>query len=442
MTTPSDPQPAAQNPVRRILSIDQFRGYTVAGMFLVNYMGHFKNIPDQLKHNQTWFSYADTIMPSFLFISGVSYRLSLKRRLERGDAPASVYGHAILRGLALILVSLAMYGAEDLGGHFKNWAAFSPDSIRDFIMSTLKANLWEVLAIIGACQILILPLVMAPARTRLAALVALPILHMLLSWIFNYNFVYGRPNPLDAFWGVPDQRAWDGGFFGLLMWSVPMLAGTLVWDLQSRNSPRIAVSRLVFIGAIVMILGYALSCPMRLWDLNPQDDPAYIQSLASDPILPRVGRGAKSGLADFLAPPPFTPAGVLSLGDVTSRASRSEPPTYHPPDRSGILANYWIMDKKVTSASFIIFATGFALALHGLFVLLCDLGSLHVPVFRTLGTNPLAAYAIHHAVEGAVHTVAPGDSPAWWAWASFALFFFITWLLVRGLEKQKIFIKI
>ena len=28
-------------PSKRLASLDQFRGYTVAGMFLVNYLGHY-----------------------------------------------------------------------------------------------------------------------------------------------------------------------------------------------------------------------------------------------------------------------------------------------------------------------------------------------------------------------------------------------------------------
>ena len=32
-------------PSRRIISMDQFRGYTVAGMFVVNFLGDLKEIP-------------------------------------------------------------------------------------------------------------------------------------------------------------------------------------------------------------------------------------------------------------------------------------------------------------------------------------------------------------------------------------------------------------
>ena len=48
----------------RIVSLDQFRGYTVAGMFAVNFLGHLALTHQLLKHNDTHFSYADSIMPS------------------------------------------------------------------------------------------------------------------------------------------------------------------------------------------------------------------------------------------------------------------------------------------------------------------------------------------------------------------------------------------
>ena len=69
--------------------MDQFRGYTVAGMFLVNFVGGLAAFPEVLKHHNghPYFSYADTIMPSFMFAAGFSYRLTVLRRLgQQGPA--------------------------------------------------------------------------------------------------------------------------------------------------------------------------------------------------------------------------------------------------------------------------------------------------------------------------------------------------------------------
>src|SRR5262245_1427254 len=97
----------------RILSIDQFRGYTVAGMFVVNFLGHMALTHHVLKHNNTHFSYADSIMPSFLFICGLSYRMSFLRRLpEQGwSRCAARYAR---RSLALILLSFVVFSLVDV----------------------------------------------------------------------------------------------------------------------------------------------------------------------------------------------------------------------------------------------------------------------------------------------------------------------------------------
>ena len=69
----------------RLVSLDQFRGYTVLGMFVVNFLGAFTATPALLKHHNTYFSYADSIMPQFFFAVGFAYRLTFLRGLASGD---------------------------------------------------------------------------------------------------------------------------------------------------------------------------------------------------------------------------------------------------------------------------------------------------------------------------------------------------------------------
>ena len=38
----------------RLSSLDQFRGYTVAAMFLVNFLGRYEATPALLLHHHTW----------------------------------------------------------------------------------------------------------------------------------------------------------------------------------------------------------------------------------------------------------------------------------------------------------------------------------------------------------------------------------------------------
>src|SRR5215475_1730053 len=98
-------------PPGRLASLDQFRGYTVAGMFLVNFVGSYakvKAVLPALAHHHTYFSYADSIMPQFFFAVGFAYRLTFLRRWQTGG-PWSAYGHAIQRCLGLLLVAFVIH---------------------------------------------------------------------------------------------------------------------------------------------------------------------------------------------------------------------------------------------------------------------------------------------------------------------------------------------
>src|SRR5262249_16436584 len=153
--------------------------------------------PEVLKHHNgnPYFSYADTIMPSFMFAVGFSYRLTTLRRLAQ-QGPGPTYRHVLIRSLALVLISLVMYGSEDIG-HLKEWSKVSPGTIWELIGELLKANLWEVLAIIGVTQILIMPVIAASARVRTLAWIGCAVFHLIISYLFNFAFVYGTPNALD-----------------------------------------------------------------------------------------------------------------------------------------------------------------------------------------------------------------------------------------------------
>jgi predicted acyltransferase len=71
----------------RLLSLDVFRGMTVAGMLLVNNPGTWSAIYPPLEH-AAWHGWTptDLIFPFFLFIVGITTELSLRCLLYTSDA--------------------------------------------------------------------------------------------------------------------------------------------------------------------------------------------------------------------------------------------------------------------------------------------------------------------------------------------------------------------
>jgi predicted acyltransferase len=55
-----------------MVSLDQFRGFTMLGMLVVNFLGSYAVCPRLLRHTHDYCSLADTIMPQFLFAAGLS----------------------------------------------------------------------------------------------------------------------------------------------------------------------------------------------------------------------------------------------------------------------------------------------------------------------------------------------------------------------------------
>ena len=93
------PAVAAPKPTReRLLSLDVFRGITVAGMLLVNDPGSWAHIFPPLEHAE-WNGWTptDLIFPFFLFIVGITTHLSLSAREGRGDDDAAIRRQIVRR---------------------------------------------------------------------------------------------------------------------------------------------------------------------------------------------------------------------------------------------------------------------------------------------------------------------------------------------------------
>ena len=96
----------AENKPSRLMSLDVFRGMTIAGMVLVNNPGTWSAIYSPLKHAD-WHGATPTdyIFPFFLFIVGVAIPLALGKRIEQGAAK-DVYLKIFRRAAIIFLLGL------------------------------------------------------------------------------------------------------------------------------------------------------------------------------------------------------------------------------------------------------------------------------------------------------------------------------------------------
>jgi predicted acyltransferase len=351
---------------RRIVSLDQFRGYTVVGMLFVNFLGNYIVVPAFFKHHNTYCSYADTIMPQFFFAVGFAFRLTFVRRLETSRARAAARA-VFNRALALVLLGFVIY---HLDGDVHSWSELKKLGISGFFARAFKRELCQTLVQIALTSIWVLPVIAAGPAIRVAYLIASAFLHLWLSSQFY----------LDWAWKAP---VIDGGWLGILTWTIPTLVGSLAYDaVIAGKDDRKALLKMATWSVVLMLLGYLLSCA-----------------------------------GGHLAPPPFLPPATR---DVT----------------------LWTMSQRTGSASYLTFAAGFSLAVYAFFFQVCDRRGWQTSLFRIFGQNALIAYVIHPMVASAVKPYLPKDSPSWYLALGFGLYFAICVAFNWYLEKHKLIVRL
>ena len=368
-------------PPPRLSSLDQFRGYTVLGMVFVNFVGGAEAVPAVFKHHHTYCSYADTIMPQFLFAVGFAMRLTLLRRAREGSTRAAL-ARAVWRSLGLILLGVVVYR---LGGQYRTWDELVGTDPGTLLVRAFKRQPFEALVHIGVTALRALPVVLAPKWVRVLFAVASAGLHVYLSLTWYYQ------------WNLTPPVGIDGGPLGFLSWTVPLIAGTLAhdWVAGPADPNEGRTAKLVAAGVLLMALGYALSCLNR-W--NP----------------PNAWVTTDAWWRDQLADPPFVPL---------SESFR---------------LNYWVMSQRAGSVTYTTFAAGFALVVYAAFRVACDRYRLRWGYLDLFGRHALAAYVIHEMVDRLVSQYLPGKAPLWYVLAAFAVYLAAITVFLRYLDRHGI----
>ncbi len=102
----------------RLISLDIFRGATIATMILVNNPGNWSAVYWPLEH-AAWNGWTptDLIFPFFLFIVGISIHLSFTARRERGASRSNLMRHAAWRAVVIYVIGLFLAGFPNFDFH-------------------------------------------------------------------------------------------------------------------------------------------------------------------------------------------------------------------------------------------------------------------------------------------------------------------------------------
>lgn len=97
-------------PAGRLISIDIMRGLTLLLMLFVNDL-NMNVAPSWLGHMPAEFDgmgLADWVFPGFLFIVGMAIPFALSNRLAKGQSPAKISVHIIIRTISLLIIGILM----------------------------------------------------------------------------------------------------------------------------------------------------------------------------------------------------------------------------------------------------------------------------------------------------------------------------------------------
>ncbi|MEO8377939.1 MAG: DUF5009 domain-containing protein, partial [Candidatus Sumerlaeota bacterium] len=99
----------------RLVSLDMFRGLTIAAMVMVNNPGSWGSMYWPLDHAE-WDGWTPTdfIFPFFLFIVGVAMTFSFDKRIAAGASKLVLMEQVVRRTIIILFLGLIGYGFPNL----------------------------------------------------------------------------------------------------------------------------------------------------------------------------------------------------------------------------------------------------------------------------------------------------------------------------------------
>jgi hypothetical protein len=364
-------------------------------MVVVNFLGAFAVTPRVLRHTNDYCSYADTVMPHFLFAVGFALAIVWGRTATSGaDSQRRTQWRLVRRSLTLAAVAFLLYfpwGTNNLPTQFFE---------SSFWFSVFKRDWFQTLTHIAATTLWMLPMLKWGPVKRSVWLATSILLHAFLSEIFYFHWVHASPGGI------------DGGPLGFLTWLIPASIGLWAGEAMQRLDPRTLEAlplasakkplraKCLFVACALMLLGYSMSCLTRHFDRNDRGIESS-QKLAESPVL---GLGFPADSEDNHSENNDSENNDSETNDSGTPHSNSsgawqhflaEPPFVPPPSYPKRAWNYWMMSQKAGTLSYQSFAGGLSLLVFLLFDWASERIRSRWNPLTTLGRNAIACYIAH-----------------------------------------------
>jgi len=251
--------------INRLLSLDVFRGFTIASMVLVNNPGSWEYVFSSFEH-AAWhgWTFADLIFPAFLWIAGVAITISFANRIEQGADRNQLLRYVFWRALTLFGIGLFLNGFPFglIGSHHFSWVTFRIPGVLQriavcyFISSLIfiySKVIWQIAWAVFflASSWLLIKIIPVPGFGA-------GILESAgsLAWYIDVSLFHGH-----TYIGAPTTGFDPEGIFSTLAAIATMLFGVLTGHLLNlkKTYTEKTIWMLVF-GSVLVLLGLLMDC--------------------------------------------------------------------------------------------------------------------------------------------------------------------------------------
>jgi predicted acyltransferase len=215
----------------RLLSLDVFRGLTVAGMLLVNDPGTWSAIYPPLEH-ATWNGWTptDLVFPFFLFIVGITTHLSLTARRARGDDESAIRRQILRRGALIFLLGFLLNGFP-----FFTWGDVSGVADPNFLQRVVdRLYHWRIMGVLQRIGLAYMCAAMLTQGFSVKRIVTMVGALLLAYWV------------LMTMLPVPGS----GGTLGALLLDVPSGTMAAYWDRFFLDWSRFGLGNHIWSGSV------------------------------------------------------------------------------------------------------------------------------------------------------------------------------------------------